>query len=172
MAKIQLSGLPETTTPEDTDYVLVSKSGIDYRMSTENYSKGTFPIGTTYTQYPNKSSPSELGLVGTWENISSEFAGDFFRAEGGNASTFESGEQLDAFQGFNIGLDSQSTTQLRPFLTGNVSSGGTDQIISSGSPSTNRWVPIIDDKNEYGTPRVDIETRAINKTIRIWERTA
>lgn len=49
------------------------------------------PVGSIYIQYPNKVDPASLGLDGVWLNISNEFAGDFFRAEGGEALPFEGG---------------------------------------------------------------------------------
>lgn len=52
----------------------------------------TWPVGSTYIQFPGKSDPGSLGLPGTWDNVSSEFAGDFFRAEGGNAASFGNGQ--------------------------------------------------------------------------------
>lgn len=47
-----------------------------------------FPVGYVYTQFPQQSTPSELGLPGTWTEITSNYAGKFFRAEGGNAAAF------------------------------------------------------------------------------------
>ena len=124
---------------------------------------GELPIGSTIVQFPNKKSPSELGLVGTWENISSEFAGDFFRAEGGNASTFESGEQLDRFQGHRHSSNTSINTAIgvHGFLTGNTDNPG--DVFRIESPTTD---------GTNGTPRTGIETNPVNHTIRIWERTA
>lgn len=47
-----------------------------------------FPVGYVYTQFPQQSTPSALGLPGTWTEITSNYAGRFFRAEGGNAAAF------------------------------------------------------------------------------------
>ena len=49
----------------------------------------TLPIGSIYIQLKGQSAPSDL-FGGTWENISSSYAGRFFRAEGGNAAAFGS----------------------------------------------------------------------------------
>src|SRR6056297_2754055 len=57
-----------------------------------------FGIGFTYTQYPGMDDPAALGWYGTWSNVSSQFAGEFFRAEGGGAAAFGSG-QNDQLQG-------------------------------------------------------------------------
>lgn len=127
-----------------------------------------FPIGMVYTQYPGKDSPATLGFPGTWENISSEFAGDFFRAEGGEASAYGSGEQLDAFQGFKTDINYTGKTNAAGFIndTGldfaNINGGSNLAIQPEG-------VPVADSN---GTPRMADETRPINHTIRIWERTS
>lgn len=53
-----------------------------------------WPIGSTYTQYPQQKSPNELfGSYSTWEEI--DYGGAFFRASGGGAEAFiEEGETL------------------------------------------------------------------------------
>lgn len=48
------------------------------------------PVGEIYIQFPGKSDPQTLYGRGSWDNISNEFAGLFFRAEGGNAGAFQS----------------------------------------------------------------------------------
>lgn len=124
-------------------YLMVSKSLAN---------TGVFPIGSTYMQFPTKENPIELGFFGTWENISDEFPGDFFRAEGGNASSFESGQQTELiknhthplFDGTGSGSSQKSVTTAlsdASALTGNNTGGGA-------------------------------ETRPVNRTVRIWERTA
>ena len=125
-----------------------------------------YPIGYIYTQYPEKDSPSEMGWYGTWTNKSSDFAGDFFRAEGGAASAFESGKQTDQMQGHW-----HEVTARTPNAAGGAeahvgfSTNSTATIITS-----TRGGPISDGTN--GTPRTGSETRPINRTVRIWERTA
>ena len=45
-----------------------------------------WPVGITYTQYPQQKSPQELFPKTTWVEIS--YDGAFFRASGGNAAAF------------------------------------------------------------------------------------
>lgn len=123
-----------------------------------NLTNALYPIGTTYTQYPGKDSPTELGLPGTWENISDEFAGDFFRAEGGDAETFEGGEQAHQFEDHvhdfqHYSGDAAGNTSTRFRRTDETN---TIHMNTKGANSGN-----------YGT-----ETRPVNVTIRIWERTS
>ena len=129
-----------------------------------------YPVGYVYWQFPTKDSPADMGFIGSWTNISSDFAGDFFRAEGGQASAFESGEQSDAFQKTTgsivtgIGLGSGSGV-----LT--ATSGSLGSASGGGSPSELDF-----DSSDSVSPNVaktnDVETRPVNHTIRLWERTA
>jgi len=134
------------------------------------------PIGFTYTQYPTKLSPADLGLPGVWTNISSSFAGDFFRAEGGNAAAFESGEQafstdlkahthntVIGAHAHNFNEFSYGTSGPSIYRSGGVGVATSGFVLStdlgtktSGNPSTGG----------------DAETRPVNMSIRIWERTA
>ena len=52
----------------------------------------TPPVGTIYFQLAGKTAPGTL-WGGTWTDVSSTYAGCFFRAAGGNANTFASGNQ-------------------------------------------------------------------------------
>ena len=72
------------------------------------------PIGFVYIRFPGMDDPNTLFPGTTWENISSNFAGAFFRAEGGNASTFGSGLQtcataVNGLQGGNTGRGGNHT---------------------------------------------------------------
>ena len=123
-----------------------------------------YPVGYVYWQFPTKDSPADMGFIGSWTNISSDFPGDFFRAEGGEASAFESGEQADQFQGFKVRISANRTA------TGaidNVSSDGS----SSGPENYDDSTSLIDDGTN-GTPRTGTTTYPVNHTIRLWERTA
>lgn len=164
-----------------TDGNLVSRNAAgevaDAGISLTGIYDRVYPIGCTYTQYPGKDSPVDLNLPGTWTNISSEFAGDFFRAEGGDALSFNGGEQSHAFQGHwheeAVGPDDTNGN------SGAVGShyragrgGGTNINYSPSNQFNNVSVqdPISDGTN--GTPQTASETRPVNYTIRIWERTA
>ena len=121
------------------------------------------PIGTTYIQFPDKDNPNDLGFYGTWENISDEFAGDFFRAEGGNASAFEAGQQEDAFQGhwhYFRYKSAQATTFLNDTRVLCHTTGAGEDLATSGFDEQNTSIvanPLTDGTN--GTPRTGLETR-------------
>ena len=137
------------------------------------------PVGFVYTQYPGKNSPADMGWFGTWTNISSEFAGDFFRAEGGAASAFESGEQ-----NFRTKLKSHTHAfsnsphnhapaayklldQVDPNLYGLVRGRtlGSTQPIDTDTISVSGVVGAASNTG-------DAETAPVNRTIILWERTA
>ena len=111
------------------------------------------PIGFVYWQLPGKVDPATLYPGTTWSNISSSFPGDFFRAEGGNASAFGSGEQPMELQTHSHALDESSYSG-----AGNTVAVGINPSMYPGNSSTN---------NSGG-----LETRPVNRTIRLWERTA
>jgi len=138
------------------------------------------PIGYTYTQLPGKLDPIGLGLVGTWTDISDEFAGNFFRVAGGNAGPFDGSVQEDSFQNFGIPtsindspgdcrrITNQSCSGVGGLSTTNVGVTYSDTVGQGGSAAL---VSLFGDVGE-GTPRRTSETRPINQTIQIWERTA
>lgn len=131
-----------------------------------------WPIGSTYIQFPGKSAPAALGLPGTWSNISSSFAGNFFRAEGGNASAFNAGQQGDAIRqisGSFYGYDRDG--RRISYGTSGAFGGGTSygpvmDVNGSGNTTSRKSV------NFYASRVVptSVENRPLNRTIRIWER--
>lgn len=128
------------------------------------------PVGYVYTQGPDDMAPSSLWPTATWSNVSSEEAGSFRRFEGGSASAFDSGQQLDAFQG-HFHAESMFSTN---------SQAGANRIPSSGPGFVS--APTVDIDNfligaptsdgSSGTPRTASETRPVNYTVRKWRRTA
>ena len=60
-----------------------------------------WPIGVTYTQYPGQKDPNTLwGQYSTWEELN--YAGAFFRSEGGSADTFEKSLAISSINGTTI----------------------------------------------------------------------
>ncbi|AFG37626.1 hypothetical protein [Spirochaeta africana] len=130
------------------------------------------PVGKTYTQYPGKKSPDELGLPGVWENISSEFPGDFFRAEGGDALSFNGGQQSDQSQrtwGEHETVHRGGFGEDGVFTRRDTSNVDRFQQGSSGS----RFIIIFDSANSpdsKASTSTSGDTWPRNRTIRIWER--
>lgn len=66
--------------------IVATKQVYDYTVFDINY-----PIGVTYTQYPQQKSPNELwGDISTWEEL--DYSGAFFRSSGGCANGFATDE--------------------------------------------------------------------------------
>jgi len=128
------------------------------RGALRNIQDIALPIGFIYTQLPGMTAPDTLWPWASWTNISSTFAGDFFRAEGGAASAFESGEQAHQFQDHIHGLTPED----------NVTSAGggaaTAFLISSANLPANITTTAPTSGN-HGS-----ETRPVNRTVRVWQR--
>ena len=151
------SGDIVTASGIDTTYV--NAAGDVMAGALDVQGKNPFPVGGIYFQLPGESEPSTL-FVGTWTNISSNFEGVFFRVEGGNANSFNSGVQLDAFQGHEHTTDTSDDN--------NDGAGGySDRPINTDGTTKG-----IVEKSGYGSPRYANETRPKNVTIRVWRRTA
>ena len=124
-------------------------------------------------QFPGESAPADI-YGGEWTNISSQFAGQFFRAEGGNAAVFggTQGDGAPEVTGYanNIacGGDASSDTSgalYRPSESNNNKATSTNpygwKIQLALSLSRGNAV--------YGAAN---EVRPANSTIRIWRKTA
>lgn len=136
-----------------------------------------WPVGSTYIQFPGDSDPAAAGLLGTWANVSSELAGDFIRFEGGNASAFESGQQSDAMQRITGSTgDGGIRAEDSPLWTGDGVLSRTNPSIAQSGDNTFSSYPIYFDNADSISPNAaktdDVETRAVNRTVRKWRRTA
>ena len=129
-----------------------------------------WPVGSEYIQFPGQSAPATL-FGGTWTNKSNELPGDFIRFEGAAASSFNSGQQGDTFQGHYhdfLATGSNANTTAAYWSHGSSQTG----ILNASSAQAGNGVlgPITDGSN--GTPRTGSETRPKNRTVRKWRRTA
>lgn len=170
------SGLvPPATSEEYTNFLRGDGSWqpIDlenYVTKTEldNLSKGSMPIGSIYVQYPNQLDPTTL-FGGTWNNISSTFAGKFTRIEGGNSASFGNSQSdgLPEIHGESIGYGGKGMFNS---LTGAFYSGySSSSIRSDGQGSANQMYFSASLYNsKYGSSD---EVRPENITVRVWQRT-
>jgi len=127
--------------------------GVDINARTiQVEGKGYLPIGFIYFQLRGQPEPASI-FAGTWQNISSEFAGLFFRVEGGNAVGFGND------QGQSIQPHTHTYINNR---FGNIGSNGNGSNISSINSQPTA------DTGSAGA----VETRPVNTTIRVWKRTA
>ena len=126
------------------------------------------PVGSVYVQFRGQPAPNTL-WGGTWQNISSTFAGEFFRAEGGDAAAFGSSQPEGlpfpyhdhsiSFSG-RYGMNGTSITS--PYW------GSGDRVRGSGTLTTPGW-------GNFGNGATDIYGKSShvtpkNSAIRIWKR--
>ena len=127
------------------------------------------PVGSIYVQFSGQSAPADL-FGGTWSNVSSTYAGLFFRAEGGSAAAFGSSQAG--------GLPNIAGTFDRPnrnyygtvdgaFYNPNLPQGG-----FSRGDSTDSSLVGFDASLCHSLFGAANEVRPVNSTIRIWKRTA
>ncbi|MBB6478481.1 hypothetical protein [Spirochaeta isovalerica] len=130
----------------------------------------SWPIGSTYIQFPFKKSPMDLGFPGVWEDISIDYNGAFFRANGGKS------EQFEVFQEDGI-LNHKHSTYIGPHSHSIIDDYGTggDKIAVNGGDSSSRSGLIS--SYDYGTKTSGNptqngtdENRPENYSIIIWER--
>ncbi len=121
-----------------------------------NTIKNIVPIGFIYVQFPNEKSPTEIWPLMTWNDVSSAYAGVFFRVTGGEAAT----PHLVNFNMSNF--------------NGCPDSNGCDHSIIP-FPGSSYWV--YTGCNGGGTARyarfqsLGGEVRPRNMAIRVWKRT-
>jgi len=113
------------------------------------------PVGFIYTQYPGKQSPADLGLTGTWTEIN--YDGAFFRASGTNA---------DAFQTV-LGSPQNDSIKAHQHILGSAAGA----ISNTGTTPIRGFYNGTDPKNHFTSLVGDTETRPVNYTVRIWEKT-
>ncbi|EEO27800.2 hypothetical protein [Oxalobacter paraformigenes] len=119
------------------------------------------PVGTIYVQFAGQSTPEDL-YGGTWENISPQYAGQFFRAEGGNAAAF--GESQSQ------GLPNH-THQLKATGSDLYTYYGANYIYTTARVQNSvngmiNSIAAVSDNKIYGS---STEVRPDNSTIRIWK---
>jgi hypothetical protein len=125
------------------------------------------PVGFIYTQLPNKPSPQTIWPNLVWKNVTSEYAGLFFRAEGGTAGEF--GEE----QG-------ESTKRLRyvsnTYRSGEIGDWGNEELVAgqwtsyrnTGRYGTNSGSVLLTYQMDFYMSNDEVKPR--NTAVRIWER--
>ena len=132
----------------------------------------TMPVGAIYVQFPDQSVPADL-FGGTWENISAQYAGHFFRAEG-NANAIGTGQAGGApnIVGFlgNVQMSNWATTGAFYTSGDNGQQYNWNEFVErgAGQRGINMYFSAANSNGIYSAD----EVRPINHTIRIWKRTA
>lgn len=165
----------------DSVYSKTNHTHSNYASSSHNhdsvYLKKTdsisLPVGFIYIQLRGQSTPDELfGSSGKWQDISNTYAGEFFRAVGGNSGNFGT-TQLEGLP--NI-IGSSGPINLAQYETG-AGTGAlrqTDGGIALGSAVNVINKPIITFNasfynNIYGA---SLHVTPYNSAVRIWKKIA
>lgn len=131
------------------------------------------PINFIYVQYRGQDAPATLFPGTTWTNVSSTYAGRFFRVEGGSAAAFGSQQAgglpnitgtISSFQANYNYRGSNVSGAFYNSISENGktdSGGGSDTCITTGFSASRS-------SSLYGAAS---EVRPINETKRIWKRT-
>ncbi len=135
------------------------------------------PIGFIYTQFPNQPTPQQLwGNTMTWQNISSQYADCFFRAEGRDndyygAKKFQTGKQTDAIRDFTFAFKTNLGWGYGSQQNMSIVDQGDDWGWSDGS--SRRHSDRVGYRFSVSTVvTTAAENRPVNYTVRIWKRTA
>lgn len=135
----------------------------------KEYFTVNLPVGFIYIQLRNQSTPDVLfGTSGKWQDISATYAGEFFRAVGGNSASFGSTQ--------NEGLPNISgTTTGTPFIWGSTT-GAFYTISSSGasftSPVTGSKLLGFNASNSNSIYGSSSHVTPYNSAVRIWKKIA
>lgn len=89
-----LKSVPSISNMADSEYIYVYSAGNVKKISLSSLNsilKASLPIGFIYMQLRGQSTPDVLfKTTGKWQDISATYAGEFFRAVGGNSAAFGS----------------------------------------------------------------------------------
>jgi hypothetical protein len=134
---------------------------MNQQTTIENLQPNPVPIGFIYVQLPKEKSPSEIWPRMTWIDVSSTYAGVFFRVTGGGAESFGKVQEDNAplITEVTKMVDKTDKTSIL------IQKGASSQYLTTGG-----W--------DYCNNKVNInfrmsggEVRPRNMAIRIWKRT-
>jgi hypothetical protein len=141
------------------------------RQRAQNLEKSLLPpVGFIYIQYGSQSAPSALWPGAIWESVTHQYAGVFFRAEGGHSMPFGH-NQRESMRTFNFdsraNIPNEDTHGTMPY--------DGDFYVAAGG-NTGRWIGFSMRYNQnfisYASRDKDNEVRPFNQAVRIWKRTA
>jgi hypothetical protein len=125
-----------------------------------NTIKNPFPIGFIYVQLPNEKSPTEIWPWMTWKDITSAYAGLFFRAEGGGSEKFGNVQGDDSPRLISVKDD---VTECKRSVQ-NIVPGTWSSPIASGKDGCDSILGL-----QFLLSSVEVRPR--NMAIRVWKRT-
>lgn len=127
-----------------------------------NLKNNLIPLGFTYVQLPKEKAPAEIWPWMTWKDVSSSYAGMFFRIVGGTSASFgavqaENSPRLVHVHRFQT-ADNGATDDINVYADG-IPSGGIDADISIRADRALQFTVSSG------------EVRPRNMAARVWKRT-
>ena len=130
----------------------------------KSFNVSTVPMGFIYTQLSNQMAPAELWPSFGWTEVTKEYAGLFFRAEGATSEAF--GKIQPANQSSIVGIKSSSIFWPESYYKLNA----VEVKMEDGA-----WTSISDEKevaiNHLWLYKTKAENRPRNTAIKFWKRT-
>ena len=169
-----LKDVAVNSTLNNTDYVYIFADNAVKKITLTNLVNKIIPIGFIYIQYRNQSTPDILfGTDGKWQDVSAEYAGEFFRAVGGDSAAFGS-KQTEGLPNITGMIDPVSGLFKSKFSNGAFSGGGDwrfspVQENSGGGESAACYFSASSSNSIYGA---STHVTPYNSSIRIWKKIA
>lgn len=138
---------------------------------------GNLPIGFIYFQLRGQATPDTLfGTSGKWQDISSTYAGEFFRAVGGNSGTFGSkqNEGLPNISGSAAYSNNIGFLRIGEYITSGAFYGETNYITgfaasSALNPTYSLKFSASRSSSIYGA---STHVTPYNSAVRVWKKIA
>lgn len=131
------------------------------------------PIGFIYLQLRGQSTPDMLfGTSGKWQDVSNLYAGEFFRANGGNSSSFGTVQQeglpniTGQFNTSNVGILGDSTGALQ------TSDFGQWEINYTYITNTRNSKVTFNASQSNGIYGASSHVTPYNSSVRVWKKIA
>ena len=129
--------------------------------------KNILPIGFTYVQLPNEKPPSKIFSGMKWKDVSSDYAGIFFRVEGGNSSAFGQIQEEDSPRLIKSEYDMLSYVDVPSLARYAV------DIPANGEPTPFTFIAPNTTPNTFFRQKLTVskgEVRPKNMAMRVWRR--
>lgn len=137
--------------------MLIEFSGFDLSCRSE-----LIPVGFVYTQLPDQAPPNMIWPRFSWTEISSDYAGLFFRAEGGNSSSFGALQGDHSPRLLRVHKHPGEADLWGDVVVDLVPGEETKKLYTGGNSGNDVSLSFLMSKGEV---------RPVNKAMRLWKRT-